>query len=268
MSIVDLPDVMKFCKAQDSEKDAVELIQLSIEEWIQSDYCRNRFESASYKEILDGGVDMLQLKNYPITAITRLAVGVNTALYVKNTESSTNATVSVTSTAVVLVKDGTTTSVAFTDYATIQKVVDYINTLGSGWVATVVNAYAGFLSTELIEKFGSYCLNSTQVGLYIPDSSETNYEVYPARGQIILTDGFPAGCNNVFVDYTAGYASASMPSRLKLAVQILVKHVYQRKSEETFGLENYSLGDIKAIFSKGIPKEAAMILDGFAKILV
>ncbi len=285
MSIAQIPDVMKFCGAQDSEKDTVELIQNSVEEWIQSIYCRRNFELQSYKEVHNGGVGMLQLKNYPITAITRLATGVNVALYVSNTETSTNATVAVTSTAVVLTKDGTATLVAFETYTTIQSVVDYINTLSdSGWAAKVVSAYASFLSTELVIRFGSYCLNDKQVGLHIPGSGETEYNVYPKQGQIKRSgcdtfqefqhyqqegfNKFPSGLNNIFVDYVAGYSAADMPSQLKLAVEILVKYIYQRKSEESFGLKNYSVSGIKAIFQENIPNDAARILDGFVKILV
>lgn len=269
MSIVKIANVMKFIGAQDSEKSTVKLIHNSVEEWVQRTYCRRNFEDQSYKEVLDGGVDALQLRNYPITAITRLAVGVNTALYVCNTETSTNATVGVTSTAVVLTKDGTATLVAFADYTTIQTVVDQINALSAtGWDATVVNIYADFLSTELVERFGSYCLNDKQVGLYIPEPSEAEYDVYPKQGQITMPDGFLKGSNNVFVDYTAGYTVADMPAQLKLAVNILVKYIYQRKSEETFGLKSYSLGSVRAIFQEEVPVEAAGILDGFAKILI
>lgn len=271
MSIISLVDVMKFCGAQDSEKDTVELLHNSVEEWVQSVYCRRNFESQSYKEVHDGGVRLLQLKNYPVTAVTRLTAGVNTALFVTNTESSTNATVAVTSTAVVLIKDGTTVLVAFETYTTIQAVVDQINALSaSGWSATVVSTFVSFLSTELIKKFGSYCLKSKQVSLYIPAAGEIEYDVYPERGQIkkLYLNEFPKGSNNIFVDYTAGYTEDEMPFRLKLAVGILVKYVYQRKSEESFGLKNYSIGGIRAIFQEDVPDDAARILDGFVKILV
>ncbi len=67
------------------------------------------------------------------------------------------------------------------------------------------------------------------------------------------------------IDYTAGYSSTDMPSRLKMACLILVKFLYQKREEEIFGRKQYSLGAVRATLEKGMPSEVRLVLDDMTR---
>ena len=257
----------------------VEVIRDSVEKWVQTSLCRRNFESQSYSEYYSGRNNRhLFLKQYPITAITRLAVGCIDVIQVYNTAEYTSATVAVTSTGLVLTKDGVADStILFATYTTISTVAAAINALGSGWYALVTaTAYDSFASTELIEQFGMSCIDSTAIYLKIPDKALGDFTVMPDRGEIFRSAGWPSGYKNIRVDYTAGYAAADMPDDLEIAIKIIIKYIYQKRMEETFGLKGYSIEGLQATFegvsangdqslSMDIPKEAARMLGYYAR---
>jgi len=82
------------------------------------------------------------------------------------------------------------------------------------------SAYASYPSTVLVEKFGLQCINNNYAYLEMPDEGEDDFEVYPDEGKIYLSGGFPVGHRNVFVDYTAGFAT--IPKDLKLGVMLII----------------------------------------------
>ncbi len=245
----------------------VQVILNGVDSFIKG-YCDRDFESTSYKEYYNGkNRQNLYLKQYPIISIARLSIGRTGMLKVNNSASATYATVSVTSTGVVLNKDGTTTTLLFADHATLTLMAAAISG-ETNWSGEVLNTtYALFASTELIETMGQQCLNTSYAYLDIPDEPDDDFEVYAEEGYIYRWGGLPRGHRNIRVDYTAGYSSDDMPDDIKLSCMILVKFIYQKRAEEVFGREQYSLGAVRAIIlEKGMPSDVRLTLDRYRKI--
>lgn len=273
MAIVDANDILSYMEVQEGEDaDIIEVIHLAVEAYVKK-YCRRDFESTSYRDRYDGtGYNKLVLDNFPVTAITRLSLWPIDVVMIKNTSTYTIATISTSSTALTLTKDGSTVaSLAFSTYSTLSTLVTQINTY-SGWVSqTVSPSYDNFQSTQLIERMGLYCLESNWAYLQMPyNRAEIDFDVDANKGIIHLSSGiFPAGTRNIFVDYTAGYSSTTMPKDIQLAIKIITKYVYDRMREESFGYSSFNLGDVSGSFEQiGIPTSAKMIMDGYKRILI
>ncbi len=251
--------------ATEDPTDIVQTILDGTDSFVKG-YCDRDFESTSYKEYQNGrDKQNLFLKQYPIISVSRLSIGRNSGLKVNNSASSTYATVSVTSTGVVLNKDGATTTLLFADNATLTLMATAISS-ETNWTASVLNSsYDSYASTELIEVMGQQCLNTSWAYLDIPEAPEDEFEVYADEGYIFKWGGFGRGHRNLRIDYTAGYSSDDMPDRLKMACMILVKFIYQKRSEEIFGRKQYSLGAIRATLEEGMPSEVRLVLDDMAR---
>ena len=247
----------------------LESIQSGVEDWI-ADKCHRIFESDDYAEYYDGNGDTsLMLNHYPITALIRVCIGRRYAIRIKNTSTYTSATVSVTSTGLVFTKDDVSDStITFAANTTISAVVTAINLLGSGWVAVIESSdYTNFKSSELVRMFGRNVIHDNEIYLEMPEEAIDDFEVIPNRGELFRAMGWPEGINNIFVKYTAGYST--MPERLKLGTKIAVKHIYQKRKEEIFGITNYGIGDVRVTIEKDdIPKEALDIINRFRRRLV
>lgn len=269
--LVDMKEVMAFLGIDSiSTPDKnIDLLKSAVETWVQQTYCHQNLAQASYKELYDGtGTEELLLDHYPVISLNRLSIGTDDAISVKNTNFGTHASVSVSSTGITLFKDGVSTVITFATCPTFTSLVTAINALASaGWVATLNSGlYASFQSTVLLERFGMQCIANNWVYLAMPHEGEYDFEVYPKEGIIHLFYGFPRGHNNVYVDYAAGYAT--IPDNLKLAVLILIKNIYQRRSEESFGVTNYSISGISMAFAPGIPDQVKMLLAEFKRTLI
>jgi len=129
----------------------------------------------------------------------------------------------------------------------------------------------------MILRYGASAIDENWVYLCTPyEDAEDEFEVYEGRGQIYLPGGFRRGNNNIFVTYTAGYSSTTMPDDLKLAVKIFVKTLYSKWKDETWNLGGYKIGDITMYFgsrsqkgseSISIPTEVKNILDRYRKLM-
>ena len=269
MGLVVKKDVLKFLGLDTlaTEDKNLDLIISSVEAWIQTVYCRRSFESTAYKERYDGtGDTVLLLDYYPIISLNRVSIGTDDVISVKNIGTTGHASISVSSTTISLYKDGSTTSLLLATYSTMTLLVDAINAQ-SGWSAALMSStYAAYPSTFLLEQMGLQCISSNYVYLQMPDEGEENFEVVPKDGKIILYSGFPGGIRNVYVDYVAGYAT--VPDDVQLATMILIKNVYQRRSEEVFGATNYSVSGISVSFEIDLPKEVRQILNGYKRSLI
>jgi len=249
----------------------LESIRDSVEDWIEA-HCHKTFESASYAKYYDGdGGQYLQLDDYPITALTRVAVGRRSAIRVKNTADYTTASISVTTTGLVLTKDGESDStITFASNTTMGSVVTAINDLSNSWSAVIESSdYTSFKSTELVEMFGKSAIEDNWIYLDMPNRAIDDFEVFPNRGEIYRYAGWPEGNRNIFVEDTAGYSSTTMPKNLQLAIKIITKAIYQKRKEEIFGVKNYRIGDVNITCEDGdVPKEALAILSRFKRILI
>jgi len=246
-------------------------IRDAIEDWVQNIYCLRTFESTAFSEYHNGnGESKIFLDNYPVTDVTRVAMGRVNAMRVRNTNESTSASVGVTTTGLVLTLDGTadSTDVTFATNTTMTAMVATINGIGSGWEAVVEGSYGAWKSSELLLRFGASAIDSTWVYLSIPEDAEDEYEVYPDEGIIYLWKKFTKGHRNIYVQYTAGYSSTTMPKDLKLGIKILIQSIYQKRAEQGFGLTQYTMGSISNVFRDGIPKEAEMLLFKYRRIRI
>lgn len=263
-------DIIKFLEAdQEQYSKVISEIQNGVEKWVKN-YCHKDFESTTYSEYYNGEGNLyLQLDHYPITALTRVATGRRTAIKVLNTSTETSATISVNSTGVILTKDGTSdATVTFATYTTMSTLIAAINLLANGWSAVIESSdYNSFQSSELLEMYGKSAINSNYVYLDMPEEATDDFEVYTERGELYRYDGWPEGHRNVYVKYTAGYAD--IPYDIQLAVKIICKAIYQKRNEDTFGVANYSVGDVQVAAEMGeVPKEAMNILNRYRRIII
>jgi len=273
-------------------------IRDSVEEWVRS-FCNRTFGSTSYKERYDGtGSSKLVLRQYPVVSVERLSLWSVPAIRIRCSGSTTHAVVSVTSTGLVLRKDGVSnTTVLFATYTTLAAVVTAVNAI-SGWEANIQDpAFSTYLSTELIERMGLFCKGTNWAYLEVPDDAEADFDVDSERGIIILyrwggglssrfygvnVSGyhgiysgtaldeltgavFPRGTRNVFVDYTAGYAI--VPKDLLLAIKIMCKTIIQKNDQDSFNLASYSVGDVSMSFKQNEFPETVVDILGRYKIM-
>jgi hypothetical protein len=255
------------------------IVRDAVESWVKK-YCNRDFVVTSYKERYDGdGTNQLVLRQYPVTQITRLSLWPTDVIRICNTGTTTNATVSCFATKVTLTKDGVDTDLLFSAYTTFGSLVTAVNALSAnGWSAAVVSpSFNNFLTTELIERMGLYCLESNWVYLQMPyQRGEIDFDIDSDRGIVHLFrasmardydgtsrrdfTGFPYGTRNIFIDYKAGYTT--VPDDLKMAIKIIVKYMLQKKEEESWGAQSQSVGEVSfSSEGKELPWEAKMILD-------
>lgn len=253
--------------AASDPSSAISDIHNAVEKWVKND-TRRDLESTTYTERYDGdGEDELELRNYPITQITRVSIGSFDCIRIKNTDSGTSASISVNSTGIILTKDGVSDStVLFATYSTMTDIVTAINLI-SGWSAVLVdNNYSTYLSTELIQMFGRNAIDNNDVYLMIPETPLDDFET-DAEAGILKRRYFTEGFQNILVQYTAGYFT--IPNDLQLAVKIITKNVYQKRQDEIFGIKSYSTGGIKVeIKEEDIPSEAKKIINFYRRYLI
>lgn len=284
MSIVQDFEVANFLNLTDEDDITLVLaVRDSVESWIQG-YCRRTFESTSYTlEKYNGtGSKYLYLRHYPVTALYRLVSGTIDVIRIKNTSDYTTASVSVTSTGIVLEKDGTTDStILFASYTTMATVAAAISAI-NGWSATVTSTtYNSYKSNSLLESFGQNCIDDNEVYLSMPNTALDGFEVNPTNGTIYYPGGFPRGFNNIFVTYTAGYSTTTMPDDLKHAILMTLDENYNKWKNDTFGLSEYTIGDLSFTFAKtstdsdssgrntiAIPREAQNILGRYRRLKI
>lgn len=266
MAIISLSDMQGFIDDHATEDDLdLQGVVDAVNDWV-GNYCKRIFDSTAVTEYYNGnGTAMLHLDNFPVTDLTRLAVGRQAAIYISNTNTSSTASATVNSTGLVLTYNGTASSLLFADYATLTLLVAAINAL-SGWAAELADADLGaYLSTELCPAYGKSCINSREVSLEIPADAEWDFDIEPNTGVITRPSAFPAGSRNIRVDYTAGYSEADMPEDLRLAAKIVCKDWYEKRSEGSYGLTGWAVGGMKKQIGDYIPREALRILHAYRR---
>jgi hypothetical protein len=213
-------------------------------------YCRRSFMTTSYtlEKYSGNGTSYIYLKNYPVTAVTLVSIGVRDAMYVWNTSKTSFASVSVSSTGLILSRDGTTdSSPTFAANTTLSALVDAINLVGSGWAATIASSdYNNFKSSFLLSKWGLSVIDSNYVYLKIPDVPQSDFELDENNGIIKLSCNVSNGFKNVFVSYVAGYSVA--PADLQYAIKVTTKAAYGQQSSDLYGVTKFSIGDLSYSF--------------------
>lgn len=267
MAILDLnTDVLPYLGlAADDSNGNVARTMNAVEKFVNT-YCNRNFESASYKEVIRDyrGGDIV-LKNFPVTAISKMSRGLTDVILISNSNSYSIANVSVTSTAVSLTYNTTTSTVDFATYTTLTDIVTQINTLGNGWSASLANSdFGSILSTELVEDFGQNALNPYQVYLGIietnvfytllDDSGVVISGFYDDRYQYNEYTNTTQGeyyrsrvYRNLYVNYTAGYTT--IPVDLKDGMLKLIKYWYTQLSNSSVGIKSFSIDDYAVTYA-------------------
>ncbi len=209
-------------------------------------YCRRDFTATTYDELYSGnGSQRLLLREYPIIDIQKVSYGPYAVMRVWNNAYSTvqRATVAVTSTSdanvtgdhltLISVASGVTTtdtSTAFGTYATIQQAVNNINSIGSGWQASVPNSlYANWPTSDLRIQGALNCAQGTYAEIKDHVIDMSDFQIDRKRGWLIrginalVTQWddplavWTPGVDNYRVIYDAGYNQTGIPADLQEA---------------------------------------------------
>lgn len=225
--------------------------------------CKRHFTVNSYVEVYTGaGIPYMeiQLSNFPVIEITRVATSPQTVLQVQNTNTSGNqrATIATTSSGLrvttVASAIKTITDLPFTSYPTITQMATAISALGNGWSVQVTNPYGAYPSADFLPLQGaaSAMQGGMVLELYTEDSSMwgasgiwTTPYGYTGNGPGwrlkdstgILEGVWPQGRQNIRIDYSAGFDP--IPSDVQEACVQHVQDLYQA------GLVNSSLASEK-----------------------
>lgn len=229
-------------------------------------YTRRTLVSASHSEQHDGGRNRIYVDNFPITAISRLATGKLDIMRVQNSTDPATATMSIGTTGMTLVLNGSASTLAFATYTTMTTLEAAINALGNNWSAEIINTseYGGIATTELIPAFGLQCQGTGYAYASTPDQYLDSYEVRPDIGEIYRSAPFPYGYRNIFVDYTAGFTA--IPKDLRDAAMQMVLWLYKAYEEKRFGITSRTLGDGSiTIETTDVPKSVIDILNSYKK---
>jgi len=213
------------------------------------EYCGRKFKQRTYRlERYDGDGDkLLFLNNYPIYSIDRVATATKTAFSVKcSVDDATFASIDIDSDGVTVTQIGGTnegsSDILFSNYATISAVVAQINTY-TDWTATVATSMGGYVSSDLLDVWGAYCLDQT-LDVYTIDTPIYDFLVWREGGRemgiLYRNSGWPNGRMNISISYNAGYAT--IPDDVKQACIETVAAFFNRRKRDT-GLSGEKLGD-------------------------
>lgn len=244
-------------------------------------YCDRKFISESFVEYVNGKDvwrnDYINLRNCPVTAISRVAVRPETILEIKNTTASNQrATVQVTSTGLSLsrVASGTTTTstLAFSSYTTVTALANAVIALGSGWTATVngdSNNYGGW-PTSLIKTIQG-ALNAkdgARILMYVQELYD--YRLDETEGTLWGT--FPTGYQSIEVRYTAGYDT--IPDDVQQGCCAIVGTLFDlsnsdgTKLSERIGDYSYTNVTPAEGYAAIVGSDAKFLLDSYRKVRV
>lgn len=174
--------------------------------------CNRSFASASYRQLYDGtGMPRLVLRQRPVTAVSRVSVGVDNALKVRNTSTDARtATVSNDLTNVTLTIIGGANA-GSDDVAistnTIAALATAIEAIGKNWDAEAVNATAGaWPATELLKHEAYLCMTNFATLLVPGEPAEINYDLHKEAGYLVRSGGTNRGLHSGYIWHT-GYGA-------------------------------------------------------------
>jgi len=222
--------------------DPLLLWLISSIESVWDEMTNRTWASTEYSKSYDGsGNGVLFLGQYPVTAITNIAVDFDQAFKIKNTTTGATASISINSTGLILTLNGSSdSSITFSSYTTITTVTAAINALGSNWSAEAYTDMGDIASTELLPAWGKSCADG-YIDLYTPDEYLEDITVDEITGRVV--GDFPAGYQNVRVKFTAGYTSSTCPDWLQQTLIRQVGHWYLQATEKRWHVSSMSMGD-------------------------
>tara|TARA_Y100000310_G_scaffold344956_1_gene460767 strand:+ start:13690 stop:14535 length:846 start_codon:yes stop_codon:yes gene_type:complete len=221
-------------------------------------YCNRTFNSTTYvMERYDPSqTPLIYIKNYPIISLTRVTVGRRGVLEITHSDSgSVSATVSVSATGISTImlggsNAGTNTDL-FATYTTLSSLATQITTHTSWTASTVDSDFDNIASLDLIP-VGSRETQDATINMEVPDLRLMDYQVDFTEGSIYRGAGYFGQWNDVFIDYTGGYAT--IPADLEqIAIEITAEVFQSRTTNNTLKSEkigDYSYTNVDS--SKGI----------------
>ena len=264
MALTTVSDFKLYAGITGGDDDALYAQLLTRAQSTIENFCRRKFDSATYRERYDGGnTNVIVLDQYPVTDVDFVARGTQVALIITNTSSDAyRAGVSISETTMSLtVYGGTnagTDTLTLSSYATITLLIAAVAALSKGWSAIAQSsAFATYDPTELLPAGKLECLDNF-ADLEVPEEPETDYTVMEDEGMVLLAVSQGArfvpefadpaikyersAKQNLIVKYTAGYSSATMPGALSQICIDAMKSMNDTRTKST-GLKAEKLGD-------------------------
>jgi len=257
--------------AHEDDDEIIQDLVLRASDFIEY-YLARKLKSRTYThERYDGtDKDYLFIDNYPITAIERLSIGTLDAIKIYYGVDVFNAYAKASTTGVTLVVDGTAGSeLTFVSYATLLLMANAINGQ-TGWTSSVaISDYNSWPSALIYPQQNVYAVE-TYGYLKVPDEPIYDYELDADKGIIYYSTDFDKGFKNIYITYTAGFSTSTMPKAIKMACCELVKYKYNQREldpnlkSEKMGDYSYAIADLK----EALPKDLLMELALFKRPLV
>lgn len=235
-------------------------------------YLDRKILTRDYREWVNGKAqNPILLRNYPVTAVQRMAYGSAVAIRVTGTSTTfVKSYVEVQDDRVVItsVDSGgaeTDTNLTFATYGSASTLTTPIDALAD-YTAELVNNVA---SLDLHRAGGRSCKLKT-IELTYPDCDDIRFRVDELNGMagIIGWDGygwgddwcdpcgFPQGFQNILVKYTGGYAT--VPYDIEQVVLELCQSMYNEQAADST-VESESLGDYSYSTGGGGESQAAQL---------
>lgn len=254
MPLVELSDIIKFLDADEEEETKiVSTIQKGAEKAIKN-YCHREFEAALYvKERHDGDEqDTIYFNQYPVIAVNLDDLVWNSAGTITRDDGGSFVTDGFVAADKVLVQNSDSNS--------------GLLTIDTGGVAVTVLTFTDTITADtdddnvILSHFRGLWINDTEI-------EEDDYAI--SSDHIYYNPTFTEGHGNVRMTYYAGYSPSSIPNDLQLAVKILTKYFYQKRNEESYGVKDYAIGDIRVAAEAGdFPKEVFALLSQYRRHLI
>lgn len=257
MALTTLANVKEYLGVSSADNDALFSSLITRVQSLIETYCERTFDSTAYTSWLDGsGQDFLWLPQWPVTALSRVAIGRRSVGSLIHNNSSAYSVVAQntgsTFTVTEHLKAGTDNTATDTVEATVSIATLVADLEGdvSSLSSSLASDLQDYPSTELEVFYGREMINGS-LDLQIPDENAQDYRVDFTEGYLYRSGGWPSGTDNVYVAYTAGYSS--IPGALEQIAIDFIKDVYNAASkdsavlQEKIGDYSYNLGFNKEI---------------------
>jgi len=246
MAITTLANVKEYLGITDTSNDSLLSNLITRVQSLIETYCERTFDSTAYTSWLHGdGTNILYLPQWPVTALTRIAIGRRSAGSLIHSNSLAYSVIAqndgTTFTVTEHLKSGTDNTASATIAAATS--ISALMTDLEGDVTSLSSSLASDLqdypSAELEIFYGREMINGS-LNLILPDKNIQDFRLDTNEGSLYRMTGWPAGWENVYVAYTAGYST--IPGALaQIAIEVIAD-VYQSSSINTT-LKREKIGD-------------------------
>ena len=281
-ALVSLADTKTYMKVTGSSDDSLIERLINAESSRIERYCDRNFRQQNYREAYNGtGQRRLRLRNFPVSSITRVAIGSKLAFSVSadNTTDLRNV-VEIQDDRVLLKRhdsagSSTETTLTFASKPTASDLVTSI-TATSGFSATLGS---NCLSVDLFRSGGINCLLSP-AQFFFPDREDIPYRLHEDRGTLEFVDSadlifygkrtdaglpMPGTFAGILVEYVAGYDGlTAIPADLAQACIELVQFAYTNRGENT-SMQSETIGSYSYTRSQDPIRSSERIMELLAQ---